>query len=85
MYKQLYLNLFNEQFVDMVREGDEDMFPIIYFVAIIQNGAMIWQDNCIYKTENGARRRRKKLQSEHSQELTVLYADEFKQAIGGKK
>lgn len=61
------------------------MIPILYFVAVISDGAMTWHDDRVYKTENGARRRRKNLQEDHAQAFTILYADEFKQAIGGKK
>lgn len=59
------------------------MIPIIYFVAVIQNGAIIWQDDRLYRTEDGAKIRKEKLISQHPSELTILYADEFKQAIGG--
>lgn len=57
------------------------MIPIIYFVAIINNGAMIWRDDRLYHTEEGAKKRKDKLLSEHPSELTILYADEFKQAL----
>ena len=59
------------------------MIPVIYFVAAIQNGAMIWQDDRLYRTEEGARKRKDKLLAQGNQKLTILYADEFKQAIGG--
>ena len=55
------------------------MIPIIYFVAIINNGAMVWQDDRLYRTEDGARKRKDKLIGEHPKHLTILYADEFKQ------
>jgi hypothetical protein len=53
--------------------------PIIYFVAVIKDGVMYWQDDKIYRTEEGAKKRKDKLLSEHPKQLTVLYADEFKQ------
>lgn len=59
------------------------MIPIIYFVAVIKDGAMIWKDDRLYRTEKGAKRRKDKLNAQNFQKLTVLYADEFKQAIGG--
>lgn len=58
------------------------MIPIIYFVAVIQNSAMVWQDDRLYRTEEGARKRKEKLLAQHPQHLTILYADEFKQAGG---
>jgi len=58
------------------------MIPIIYFVAVIQNGAMVWLDDRTYRTEEGAKKRKDKLLSNHPQQLTILYADEFKQVIG---
>ncbi|MCZ8541979.1 hypothetical protein [Psychrobacillus psychrodurans] len=59
------------------------MIPIIYFVAVIKDGTMYWQDERLYRTEEGARKRKEKLLAQHPKHLTVLYADEFKQAIGG--
>ena len=59
------------------------MIPVIYIVAVIQNGAMVWLDDRTYRTEEGARKRKEKLLAQHPSELTILYADEFKQAIGG--
>lgn len=55
------------------------MMPIIYFVAVIKDGTMYWQDDRLYRTEDGARKRKDKLLSEHPQYLTILYADDFKQ------
>ncbi|MEK3995490.1 hypothetical protein MKY29_12115 [Psychrobacillus sp. FSL K6-2365] len=55
------------------------MIPIIYFVAVIKDGIMYWQDDRLYRTEEGARKRKEKLLANHPKELTILYADEFKQ------
>jgi hypothetical protein len=34
--------------------------PIIYFVAVIKDGVMYWQDDKIYRTEEGAKKRKEK-------------------------
>lgn len=56
------------------------MIPIIYFVAVVSNGVIYWQDDRLYRTEDGARKRKDKLLSNHPNGLTILYADDFKQA-----
>lgn len=51
--------------------------PIIYFVAVVNNGIIYWQDDRLYKTEQGARKRKEELIDKHPKAV-ILYADEFK-------
>jgi len=54
--------------------------PIIFFVAVVNDGLMYWRDDRLYKTEEGARKRLEALKKDHPKELCVLYADDFKRA-----